>query len=181
MPIPILQLDEQAAKKRAGLRLAESSAASSRGSIVYPRMFAHMVDACVLTGFSVYVAKIFSVVLIALHGGSIAATGKIASSVFQRAFEYSSSQLFAASFASFSVLYFVALPLVFGRTPGHAVFGLRITDGNGGLPSLRQLVLRLGGLACAYGSGGLLCIAGLRGREARLIQDIVSDTKMIRE
>lgn len=181
MPIPALQNEEGVAEGRALLRLVDSRTAQARGSLVYPRVFSHSVDACVLTGFSVYVAKLFSVLLVALHGTAIAGTGKVASSVFQHAFAYSSTQLFAAGFASFSVLYFVGLPLVFGRTPGQAVFGLRIIGRDGSPPTLRQLVLRLGGMACAYGSAGILCLSGLRGREGRFIHDSMSDSTVVKE
>jgi uncharacterized RDD family membrane protein YckC len=183
MPIPALQQQEvNSASRPGGLQLVETRAdhqANQRW--IMPRVLAHGVDACVLSGFSVYVAKIFSVVLISFHGRAIAASGKVAASVFQQAFDYSSSQLFAACFASFSMLYFVGLPLMFGRTPGQAVFGLRIVGAEGAAPTLRQLVLRLGGLACAYGSAGILCLSGLRGREGRFVHDSLSGTIVVKE
>jgi len=142
---------------------------------------AHFVDACVLYGFSAYAAKFFSVVLISIHAHSISATGKVASSVFQNAFAYSNTQLFTAAFAALTVLYFVGLPLVFSRTPGQAVFGLRLCGENGSAITLRQLLLRLGGMLFTYGSGGILCLSGLRSREGRFVHDIVSGSMVTKE
>lgn len=181
MPIPALQNEEWSAEGRARLHVVGSLAEAPRGDLLYPRALAHLVDACVLAGFSIYTAKIFSVLLVSLYGGPINATGKVATSVFRHAFAYSSSQLFAASFASLSILYFVALPLIFGRTPGQAVLGLRVTGESGEAPTMRQLVLRLGGVAFNYGSGGILCILGLRKRDGQFVHDIVSGSKVIRE
>lgn len=183
MPIPALQQEEQPARPL--LRLVSSYPGvmpAQKSFLLFPRIFAHAVDACVLGGFSLYCAKIFSVLLISLHGSAINSTGKVAASVFRHAFAYSSTQLFAASFAALSVLYFVGLPLIFaGRTPGQALLGLRtVSDDGFAPPTLRQLALRLGGIAFTYAALGLPCAIGLRKRDGRFLHDTVSGSRVIK-
>ncbi len=181
MPIPALNQEERGFESNAQLRLVEPAPAQLRGSLFYPRLLAHLVDAAVLTGFSIYSSKLFSVLLISWHGQAISETGKNASGVFRQAFAYSNAQLFAASFASLAVVYFVGLPLVFGRTPGQSILGLRVSADDGSPVSLRQHVLRLGGLAFTYATGGLLGLVGLRKRDGRFVHDIVSGSRVSKE
>jgi uncharacterized RDD family membrane protein YckC len=182
MPIPALPHEELSGEARGHLRLVESpGAAAARPAFFYARFVAHVVDVCVLGGFSVYLAKISSIFLISLHGAAISSSGKAAAVVFRQAFDYSSAQLFSSSFAALSLLYFVGLPMVFGRTPGQGILGLRIWEEAGEKPSLRALILRLFGVTLTYASGGLLCLVGLRQRDGRFLQDILSRSRVAKD
>jgi hypothetical protein len=178
MPIPALPQEGVQAEVRGHLRLVgDTGLAAARPSPPYSRLIAHVVDGCVLTGFSLYSAKVSSILLISFYGGAINATEKAAAGVFRHAFDYSAAQLFAASLSIFSVLYFVGLPLVFARTPGQAMLGLRML----GEVSPRALAMRLFGLALNYASGGLLCLVGLRQRDGRFLQDILSRSIVVKD
>lgn len=178
MPIPLLQ--PEASPERSHLRLADPAPAL-RGSLLYPRAIAHFVDMCVVAGFSLWSAKIFSVLLLSAHGRAIASTGKMAGSVFREAFSQSHVQLFAASFAALSVVYFVGLPLVWSRTPGQGLLGLRVTSDDGNPLTASRLAFRMGGCALAWGTAGFLCVLGLRKRDGRFFHDMLSGTRVTRD
>lgn len=180
MPIPLLQPEDLPSPDRSYLRLAEP-AGVPRGSLLYPRAVAHLVDMCVVSGFSLWSAKIFSVLLLSAHGRAIASTGKMAGSVFREAFAYSNLQLFAASFATLSVIYFVGLPLIWARTPGQGLLGLRVQSDDGNPLTASRLAFRMGGCALAWGTGGVLCVFGLRKRDGRFFHDMVSGTRVTRD
>lgn len=180
MPIPVYQPEEISGQARAELHLAEAAPAA-RGSLLYPRAIAHFLDLCVVGGFSLWSAKVFSVLMLSLHGAAINSTGKMAGAVFREAFAYSSGQLFAASFAALSLAYFIGLPLVWHRTPGQALLGLRLHSDDGKALSASRLAFRMGGCALAWGTGGLLCVLGLRKRDGRFFHDMLSGTRVTRE
>jgi len=181
MPIPVMQQDLSSPEPRSIPRLVQVSAAVAiHKPAIYSRILAHIVDGCVLAGFSVYIAKIFSVLLIAFHGNAINSSGSIAAGLFRQAFNHSSSHLFAASFAATSVLYFIGLPLIFGRTPGQGIFGLRTLGDQGEAPTLRNLSYRLAAIAFTYCTAGLICVVGLRQRDGRFFHDIVSGSSVFR-
>lgn len=184
MPIPELQQQEdQPAERRAALRLVDTRIAlaeAARAPLTYPRAFAHFLDLCLVQGFSLYSAKLFSVLILSFHAGAISEAGKVAAPVFRQAFAWSSGQLLAASFAALAVAYFVGLPLVAGRTLGMGLLGLRIVSDDGAALSVRQLALRLGGCAMGYASAGLVCILGLRQNEGRFLQDRLSGSRVVR-
>lgn len=180
MPIPLLQPEEHLSAERSHLRLAEP-APVTRGSLLYPRAIAHLVDMCVVAGFSLWSAKLFSVLLLSAHGRAIASTGKMAGSVFREAFAHSHVQLFAASFAAISVIYFIGLPLVWARTPGQGLLGLRIQSDDGSSLSASRLAFRMAGCAMAWGTAGFLCVLGLRKRDGRFFHDMLSGTRVTRE
>jgi uncharacterized RDD family membrane protein YckC len=149
--------------------------------LLYPRAVAHFVDVCVVQGFSVYGAKFFSVAILSLYAGEISGTGRGAGAVFRDAFSYSSAQLLAASCAALSVLYFIGLPLLMGRTLGQGLMGLRIVSDGGQPLTLRQLCLRMVGCVLSYASGGILCLVGLRQRDGRFLHDVISDTRVVKD
>ena len=185
MPIPLMQAEEPilGSERRTSLQLVPQiriAAEPTKYARLYPRAFAHFIDACVVNGLSVYSAKVFSVILLSLHAHAINDTGRMTSPVFQEAFAYSSGQLFAASFASLALLYFVGLPLATGRTLGLGLLGLRLGGDNGAVPTLRQLSLRLIGCGANYATGGLLCVS-LGRRDGRFFQDMISETRVVRD
>lgn len=179
MPIPVLQPEFSSEERAERLRVAEPSPATG-GSLLYPRAIAHAVDLCVLAGFSLWCAKLVSVLFLSAHGRAIASTGKMAGAVFREAFAYSNGQLFAASFATFAMIYFIGLPLIWARTPGQALLGLRIVSDDGAALTPTRLAFRMGGCALTWGTGGFLCVLGLRQRDGRFFHDMLSGTRVSR-
>jgi hypothetical protein len=185
MPIPALspeaETSNQPSYARPTLRIVGAASAAARGAAsFYPRALAYFVDLCVVAGFSMPIAKAASAVVVAVHLRAADLGEKASASAFSRGFNYANSYLLGASFAALAAVYFVGLPLVFGRTFGMGIFGLRIECESGGVPSPRQLVARMGGCALNFASGGLFCLGGLREREGRFLQDKISQTVVVK-
>jgi uncharacterized RDD family membrane protein YckC len=181
MPFPVIPLESSESAPRGALQLVRSPQAAPRARYVYARALAHFVDLLVVEGMSLYVAKFFSLVFVAMHGRAISGSGRHAIPLFHEAYDYSSAQLLAASFAAIALLYFVGFPLVAGRTPGLGLLGLRIHAENGQAITLRQLSLRMLGCGFAYATFGLAVIAGYRRRDGKFLQDSMSETSVVRE
>ncbi len=179
MPIPTIFTDEKPTEKQVTLRLVGPLAVPQANFLLYPRALAHFVDVCIVQGFSLYSAKFFTVILLGFHAGAITASGKSAGPAFRHIFTYASTELFAASFAALAIVYFVALPMVMGRTLGLGLFGMRIAGTSGENPDMRQLVLRLLGCALNYASFGLLCLGGLRKRSGVFLHDELSGSRVV--
>jgi hypothetical protein len=177
MPIPLNVLEENVSVRRASLRIA-GAAAGTRNAYLFSRMVAHLVDACVVEGLSVYSSKLFSVILMSLHVRMIRQSNH-SRAVFLDMFSYSSTELFAAALAAMSFVYFVAVPFVTGRTLGLGLFGMQICSEDGAKPSWQQLTWRLVGVAITYASAGALCVIGFRQRDGKFLHDKVSRTKMV--
>jgi hypothetical protein len=179
MPIPFSPIGES--REPRPLQLVPNVGNSPEPAApFYPRALAHFVDYCVVHGTSLYSAKFFSVLLLSFHARAFDRTDRFAGAIFREAFESSSAQLLAASFASIALLYFVALPLVTGRTLGLGLLGLRIRDASGGMPSWRQLAYRLLGCLVGYATFGAVCLIGLRHRDGKFLQDSWSETSITR-
>lgn len=189
MPIPYLSREpelsrEPFAEPFARPELVSSSSFSAaparrpaRARLLYPaRAVAHLMDMALLIGCSLYVAKLFTLVVVALHLNSIRGTGRLAGGLFREAFVAGQGQFFAATFVVFSLLYFVMMPMRTGKTFGLGIVGLCLRGEDGAHPTLKPLVSRYGWCVMAYLSGGLLILAGLRSREGRLLQDHMSRT-----
>ncbi len=184
MPIPALAAEEQRAERVTSLVLVppESALARASGAALFvPRILAHALDFSVVGGCSVYVSKLFSVILLSFHARAIGGAGRMAAPLFRQAYDYSTMQLFAAGFAALSVVYFVAAPMVLGRTLGMGLFGLRIEGPNGARPTMRQLAYRLLGCTITYATAGMLCVVGLRERHGHFFHDQLSDTRITKE
>jgi hypothetical protein len=178
MPLPLTPLEDLPPART--LRLAAETG-ESRGFLAYPRAIAHFFDFCLVQGASLYSAKLFSVIFVSFHARAIADTGREALPLLREAYDFSSAQLFAASFAAFAVIYFIGFPLAIGRTPGLGLVGLRIRGDQGAPLTLRQLALRMIGCGFTYASFGALCVVGLRKRDGRFLQDLISGTRIVRE
>lgn len=181
MPIPLLQTEEEAERRRSELCLVPATAVSVRAAPLHARAVAHFVDICIVQGFSLYGSKLASLVLVSLHARAAGGSAGPAAPLLKAAFAYSSAQMLAAAFASLSVLYFIALPLASGRTFGMALLGLRIRSDEGAGLTVRQLAFRLGGCALAYATGGLLCLVGLRQQDGRFFHDVLSGSRVAGE
>ncbi len=178
MPIPALHSEELLRDER-GLKLASQS--SYRAAKISSRVISHFIDISVIAGFSIWTAKIFSIFMLAAHSNAISSTGKVAGSVFREAFSYSSGQLLAASFAVISVVYFIGLPLVWGRTPAQALMGLRIRGEDSAPLSAAKLGFRMAGCLLVWSTAGALCVIGFRKKDGRFFQDIVSGTRIVQD
>lgn len=144
------------------------------------RSFAHGFDLSFVLGVSFYAAKAISLAFLALYASELHAFGKDAVDAFGDTYDYAINQLFPGCAAFFSVLYFVAMPAVWGRTPGLGIFGLRIVDASGEKASVLALARRFLTCLLVYLSGGSLLISSLRGRPSRLPQDSFSATRVIK-
>lgn len=176
MPIPIQPLPEE----RALLLLVEPNAPASVKAQFTPRTLAHLMDLFVVQGFSLYTAKLGSLTLLSGHMAEIRDSGKLASGIFREAFHYGSGQVFFVCFALFSLLYFVGMPLVTGRTFGLGVFGLKLENQAGTKPTMKQLLTRLAAYLTCFASLGILFAVGLRRRDGRFLHDQISDTSVVR-
>lgn len=189
MPIPNFQIDpspEETSSRSPDLRMVEdwrksAAAASSATSLLYPRIIAHYVDLLVVTGLSVYCAKLCSVVLLSLHSQAITASGKQAAPMLREAFAYSSGWMLTGSFVTFSMLYFVALPfLSSGRTLGLGLLGMQIRCDDGQPLKMGTLFARLAGCALNYATMGALCLIGMRKHNETYLQDVMSHSHITR-
>lgn len=176
MPIPIQPLPEE----RALLRLVESNAPARPKAQFTSRTLAHLMDLCVVQGFSLYSAKLGSLALVSGHMKEIQDSGKFAGGIFREAFQYGNWQVFFACLTLFSFLYFVGMPYVLGRTFGLGVFGLKLENAAGTNPTMKQLITRLATYAASFASLGLLFVVGLRRRDGRFLHDQISETRIVK-
>ncbi|MGE3260820.1 MAG: RDD family protein [Bacteriovoracia bacterium] len=174
MPIPYYI--PEASAPETGLRLlAPPAPAPERASLhITARLMAHALDLAVVLGASAYAAKFFAVVFVAIYRTEFQTASSAA--VFFEAFDYANGQLVGACAGFFSILYFVALPAWLGRTFGMGLFGLKIVDREGRVPSVEALARRLLGFTLVYVSGGSLLLSSLRSRKSALPQDNFSAT-----
>jgi uncharacterized RDD family membrane protein YckC len=182
MPIPIYREELEPRPTQALRLVTELPPATERpaAAFLYPRTLAHCFDVAVVQGFSAYAAKFLSLALISGHMGEIQDTGKLASGIFADTLAYGNSQVFLASFIAISVLYFIGMPLLVGRTFGLGIFGLKVENERGEKPSFSEAATRFGVLAASFLSLGLLFAVGLRRRDGRFLHDQVSGTKVVK-
>ena len=178
MPIPFTPSLESQKEHGPGLRLLPKPNRGSQPSLIFARLTAHFMDISVVFGFSAYLAKFFTFIAISFHRAAISGSGRSAGVAFEAAYQYASANFLAASFALISIAYLVGLPMIFGRTLGMGLLGIRVFSEDGSAPTLRQMLLRLLGCAFAYASFGILCLIGLRQRDGRFFQDILSRTRV---
>ena len=143
------------------------------------RAMAYLIDILVVSGFSVYGAKIFSLLLIAGHMGEIHGAGKLASEVFEDTFSLAQMQLFLGAFLVFGSFYFVVLPRFVGRTLGLGLMGMKIVGADGRRPGFKAMLLRQLGCAFQYASGGLMYLQVLKGPAQPMLQDSLSHTRVV--
>jgi len=185
MPIPHFDVDVPALRnQRPVLRLVQNAPVDSRARtnpLWYPRFLAHLIDLTVAAGFSIYLAKLSALFVVAFHMGTIKAVGKTAGGVFLESYAYGSFILGAAIFTLVSGLVFVALPAFTGLTPGLGALGLRVEDEMGARPAPSALALRLVGCFFGYVTGGVMTLATLRGVEGSFLQDRLSQTRVVKQ
>jgi len=135
MPIPYLQ---------PSVSVSVLTSAEAAPAPIASRFAAHLVDFCSVLGAATWLAKVSTVVLLSMHSRGL--TGGARRAHFLAAYDYSVGLMMVGSLGLFATLYFVALPLLFRRTPGMALFGLRFRAP----PSPRQLAYRLLGCVASY-------------------------------
>lgn len=182
MPIPNFDWDEISDNpQRTELRLVDGIAPSAkRKSYLYPRTIAHCLDLFVVQGFSLYAAKVSTLALLSGHMGEIQNTGKLAGGIFRELFQFGNSQIFFACFSLITLLYFVGMPLICGRTFGLGIFGLKLETDAGNKPDFRSLAIRLGAYVVSWTSLGLIFAVGLRRRDGLFLHDQWSGTKVVK-
>lgn len=147
---------------------------------VFPRAVAHAIDLLVVLGFSTYVAKLFSLLLVAFHMSEIKVAGKFAGRLFRDVFSYGQGQLMFVAFVTLACVYFVGFGRWQGRTPGMGLLGLRFEDERGLRPGVRALFLRLLGCGVIYMTGGIFWLQSLKGLDRPILHDTMSGTRVVK-
>jgi uncharacterized RDD family membrane protein YckC len=173
MPIPMLVPPQESPENSFQLVVyANPTAVAS----VVPRAAAYFFDFSLVAGMSLYLAKVFSLLMISAHLGQVHLEGRGAGRLFKHAFSQGQWQLSFGMFLLLYGAYFVFLPKLSGKTLGMGLFGLRIENHFGLSPSLRALFLRQIGCFFQIASGGLMLLPLLKGPRRILLQDAVSGT-----
>lgn len=127
MPIPILQNPDSKDQitHRVDLRLADRIGAmqEEKTASFSARTLAHLVDLGIVQGFSLHAAKLCGFIFLSLQPGLDPAGAEFL-------WEFSAGLFVLGSFFSFSLVYFVALPLFTKRTLGMGLFGLKLKKTN---------------------------------------------------
>lgn len=183
MPIPFAYQEstsEQRLPNAGRWPVAQGRSRDLRTSFHYgPRFLAHGVDALVVLGAAQFLANAFALLLLAAHASGIRGAGSGAAPLMREAFWAAQGQLFPACVALLSLLYFVALPLVAGKTLGLGLVGLEYRTEAGERPDHHAMAQRFFCLVLVYATGGMLALAGLRSRRGWLIQDYWSRVRVV--
>jgi len=180
MPIPlVLPPEESQSQPLKPLQLVES-APHWHGAPLVPRSIAFFLDVLVVYGFSLYVSKLVSLLLVSAYMTEIEGTGRMASRLFHDTFVHGQAQLGLGSFVFFSFAYFVMLPHFSGRTLGLGLLGLKIVGASGEKPSLFSLLIRQLGCLAQFATGGMMLLQALKGPSRPLFQDSISRTAVVR-
>jgi hypothetical protein len=181
MPIPLLippQEDPHRSEKPS-LHLVKSQAAWNSAALA-PRAIAHVIDWMLVVGFSLYVSKLLSLVMVKMLMPEIQQSGKFAGKLFVDAMSYGESQIKFATILFFSLLYFVGFPLWRGKTVGLGLLGLKIEDQEGKTPSAKALGIRYIGCLLIYASAGALLFQWFRGADRPIVHDSLSNTRVVK-
>jgi hypothetical protein len=160
MPIPFLQPPAEAERTLRVVSPAEAPEGPPK--FLVSRGFAHAIDISLVTGMGLYFSHLFSLLLISFHMKSIQTAGRGASSLFREVYAHGHGALFFGLLLAFSLIYFVVLPALVGRTLGQALLGLCVSTKEGGRPTWKQFSVRFAGCLLLYFSGGVLGLMGLR-------------------
>lgn len=144
------------------------------------RLLAHLVDLFVVQGVALFTSRLLTMAFLSAYQQEIRSFGQGADSLLADVFAHGSAQLYAGSFSLVTVLYFVAVPAVCGRTLGLGLVGLKIVSDDGAHPSPFASAWRLSGCGLAYLTAGAVNLTGLRRRRGALVQDQLSGTKVVR-
>ena len=189
MPIPILaqEAEEFAPATEAKILQFPVSSALSAAKVenerfmLRDRTLAHLVDAVLVHGFSIYVAKVLAFLLALQFTGDVRALGvDKAPEAFQALVAFATLRVWLVCFAVFSCLYTTLSTHYFGRTFGKALFRLRVVDADGRTPSMRQSFLRYLGYGFTYASFGLTYLLSYLNGEKRIVHDRISGTEVVR-
>ncbi len=178
MPIPNFSEERPQESQRMALQLVPSIGARKPKAYFYPRAVAHCLDLFVVQGFSLYASKFATLALLSGHMEAIQDTGRLAGGIFREALNFGNSQVFVACFGLFTLIYFVGMPHVFGRTLGLGIFGLKLENEQGGRPDFGALTVRLATYVFSWVSLGLVFAVGLRRRDGRFLHDQWSGTRI---
>jgi hypothetical protein len=181
MPIPLLippQEDPHRSEKPS-LQLVKTQAVWNSAALA-PRAIAHAIDWMVVIGFSFYFSKLLSLALVKLLMPEIEQSGKFAGKLFVDTMSYGESQIKIAAILFFSFLYFVGFPIWKGKTLGLGLLGLRIEDQEGKIPSVKSLGIRYLGCLLIYASAGSLLFQWFRGADRPIVQDSLSNTRVVK-
>jgi hypothetical protein len=143
------------------------------------RNFAYSIDFCLVAGCASYSSIFFSLLLLSAKSGAISSLGKGAEAAFRDAYELAGAQLFAGSFVFFSVMFWVAIPLVAGKTFGMGLCGLRLEAKHEGRITTRQLLRRLSGCWLNYLTFGAVSLPDFVQGSGLYFQDRISDTRVV--
>jgi hypothetical protein len=145
----------------------------------FRRNFAYSIDFCLVSGCASYASIFFSLLLLSAHANVIGSLGKGAEAAFLDAYELAGAQLFAGSFAFFSLMFWVAVPLVAGKTFGMGICGLRLEAASEGGLTTRALLRRLAGCWINYLTLGAASVPALVQNSGLFFQDRVSNTRVV--
>lgn len=119
------------------------------------RVLAHSIDAVLVHGFSLYVAKWVSVAMAAYYSQQIAEVGYSTELFFVSVLGFAMPKIWVVTFSLFSFFYLALCQHFLGRTLGKAVTGLRIVaDAKSERMSLQATVKRYFAYVFSYCSCG---------------------------
>lgn len=146
------------------------------------RMLAHFFDWGVVFGIGNGLASFFTFGFLALLSPQIEAVGSEAGeNLFSDVFDYAQPALLAGSLVFVSILYFVVLPALTGKTLGLGMMGLKIKSQNGADADLESLMKRFVGCSLLYATGGMWLLDSFRRSAHGLPHDRYSQTKVVKD
>lgn len=180
--------EEDSQAKAAAFQLVPLSPSSPSVSIselsvgtLADRALAHMLDAIIVQGFSLYLAQVCSLGFGWLLRHEYGLRDKAAHAMIDAMMDYASFAIWAAAFVLLSFTYTVTLMHLKGRTLGKALFGLRVKNTEGGRPTIEQSIRRYASYAFSYASLGIPFVLTCLLRKGRSYHDTWSDTFVTRD
>ncbi len=144
------------------------------------RIFAHMIDAVIVHGFSLYFSRMLSVVLARIVVSGAKGSPEETLEMFQQAVAFGQVRLWLASAVMVSCLYVTLGHHYWGRTFGKALFGLRVLGDSGAFPDVKSSFRRWLSYLFTYAGIGLPWLTALTQGESQTIHDRIGKTRVVR-
>lgn len=165
------------------LGAAKQSAAKqvTRGTLT-DRIVAHVIDAIVVHGFSIYLAQIATLVFAWSLTHVYSVDPKQNMHTVLELVQRVSLAVWFASFFSVSFFYVVAFTHLFGRTLGKSFLGLRVIDQDTNVPpNLMQASARYFMYSLNYASFGLIFVVSYIIGKGTAVHDKLTRTRVVRD
>ena len=135
--------------------MEQSQAAQEVLATKRERVWAHVIDACFVHGFSLYAAKWISFFMANAYMNYFRGSEQAREDFYLDTVNYAMPKIWFASFCIFSLLYVVSSHHWWGRSLGKALLGLRVVDNAGNKPSVVSSLRRYFAYWISYCTLGL--------------------------